>query len=69
MSEDFGTPLTPMEEPKKKSNTTLTIVIVVLAILCCCCAVVLLFYFYLGDILLQWLKNQGFITLRLLLAV
>ena len=69
MSEDFGTPITLMEEPKKKSNTTLTIVIVVLAILCCCCAFVLVFYFYLGDILLKWLQDQGFITLQLLLAV
>jgi len=68
MSEDFGTPITPMEEPKKKTNTTTIIIIVVLAILCCCCAVVLLFYFYLGDILLEWLKNQGIISLQLLLA-
>ena len=69
MSEDFGAPLTPMEPPRKKTNTTLTIVIVVLAILCCCCAFVLVFYFYLGDILLKWLQDQGFITLQLLLAV
>jgi flagellar basal body-associated protein FliL len=59
MSEDFGTPLTPMEEPKK-SNTTLIIVIVVLAILLCCCACVLLSYFYLGDMFLQWLGNLEF---------
>jgi flagellar basal body-associated protein FliL len=68
MTENFETPYTPMEEPKKKSNTTLIIVIVVLAILLCCCALVLLFYFYLGDMLLQWFQDQGFITLRLLLA-
>lgn len=68
MSEDFGTPITPMEEPRKKSNTTLIIVIVVLLILFCCCAFVLLFYFYLGDILLNWLQDQGFTTLRLILA-
>lgn len=39
MSEDFGTPITPMEEPKK-NNTVLIIAIVVIVLLCCCCAIV-----------------------------
>ena len=68
MSEDFGTPITPMQEPKKR-NTTLIIVIVLLAILCACCAFILLFYFYLGDLLLEWLDSQGLLTLRSILAV
>jgi hypothetical protein len=38
MSDDFGTPITPLEEPKKKNNTMLIIAIVVIVLLCCCCA-------------------------------
>jgi hypothetical protein len=57
-------------EPRKKSNTALIITIVVLVALCLCCGVILLFYFYLGDILLQWLIDQGMITtLKLVLPV
>jgi hypothetical protein len=39
MSEDFGSPVTPVEAPKKNNNVLIT-VIVVLVVLCCCCAVV-----------------------------
>ena len=39
MTQDFGTPVSPIDQPKK-SNSTLIIVIVVLVVLCCCCAVV-----------------------------
>ena len=38
MSDDFGMPITPLEEPKKKSNVPLIIAIVVIVLLCCCCA-------------------------------
>jgi hypothetical protein len=40
MTQDFGTPVSPVEPPKK-SNNTLLIVIIVLVVLCCCCAVVI----------------------------
>lgn len=68
MSEEFETPITPMQEPKKR-NTTLIILIVILVLLCACCAFILLFYFYLGDLLLEWLDSQGFLTLRAMLVV
>jgi hypothetical protein len=62
MAEDFGTPITPMEEPKKKRNTTL-IVIVVLILLCCCCAITAYLgyqlFFTWGDQLIEWLEDQG----------
>jgi flagellar basal body-associated protein FliL len=40
MADDFGTPITPLEEPKKKNNTLLIIIIVVVVLLCICCAIV-----------------------------
>lgn len=39
MTDDFGTPITPLEPPKKK-NTTLIIVIVILVVLLICCCLV-----------------------------
>ena len=64
MSEDFGTQIPPLEPPKK-SNNTLIIVIVVLIVLCCCCAVgSYVTYQYLGDMILEWLRNQGYTLLQ-----
>lgn len=40
MSEDFGTPIPPMDEPRSRNTTVIIIVVVALIILCCCCAIV-----------------------------
>jgi len=53
MSADFGTPITPMEEPKKKSNQTLIIIIVVVVVLLCCCCVAGVVAWQFGDQILQ----------------
>ncbi len=54
MNDDFGTPITPGEEPKK-SNTTLIIIIavVVAVVLCCCCGAAYAAWTY-GDQILDW---------------
>ncbi|MBN2147919.1 MAG: hypothetical protein JW726_11045 [Anaerolineales bacterium] len=38
MTDDFGTPITPVAEPKKKNTTLIIVIVVLLIILCCCCA-------------------------------
>ncbi len=40
MTDDFGTPYTPIEAPPSRSNTPIIIAIVVLVVLCCCCTLV-----------------------------
>ncbi len=40
MSEDFGTPIPPIEEPKSRNTTVIIIAAVVLVMLCCCCAII-----------------------------
>jgi len=40
MSEDFGTPIPSMEEPKRNNTITIVIVVVALIFLCCCIATV-----------------------------
>jgi flagellar basal body-associated protein FliL len=55
MTDEFGTPVTPVAPPKKSSQTWL-IVIIVLIVLCCCCALasgILAWNF--GDAVMQWL--------------
>ncbi len=55
-TEDYGTPIPPIEEPEGRGSRFWIILVVVLAVLCCCCVgFVLLFYFYLGDYLMEWL--------------
>jgi len=66
MSEDFGTPVQQLEEPKKKNNTVI-IVVVVLVVLCCCCVIgSYVMYQFLGDRILEWLSDQGLTLLRTL---
>ncbi len=60
MSDEFGTPYATTEgKPPKKRNTALIVTLVVVLILCLCCAFVLVMYFWLGDLILEWLRNQG----------
>lgn len=40
MAQDFGTPITPPEEPRRTSNRNLIIAIIVIVVLCCCCAAI-----------------------------
>jgi len=40
MSEDFGAPIPPMEEPKSRNTIVIIIAILVLVMLCCCIAIV-----------------------------
>ncbi|HSF83121.1 MAG TPA: hypothetical protein VLA49_17925 [Anaerolineales bacterium] len=40
MSEDFGTSIPPLEEPKRSNTTAIIITVVVLAVLCCCCVII-----------------------------
>lgn len=37
MTDDFGTPYTPVETPPKSRNNLVIGIIVVLVVLCCCC--------------------------------
>jgi len=55
MTDDFGTPITPVAEPKK--NTTLIIVIVVVLILLCCCCVAGILAWKFGDQILYQLQS------------
>jgi flagellar basal body-associated protein FliL len=38
MSADFGTPISPVSEPKKSKTTLIIVIVVVVILLCCCCA-------------------------------
>jgi len=38
MSEDFGTPIPSLEEPKRNNTIAIVITVVALIFLCCCCA-------------------------------
>ena len=40
MTDDFGTPITPIESPPKRNNTPLITAIIVLVVLCCCCVII-----------------------------
>jgi pSer/pThr/pTyr-binding forkhead associated (FHA) protein len=55
-------PLVPSgdDDEKRRRNTIITVVAILL--ICCCCAVVLSGYFYWGDLLLDWLSEQGFLN-------
>jgi hypothetical protein len=37
MTDDFGTPYTPVEAPSGRNSTPIIIAVVVLVVLCCCC--------------------------------
>ena len=56
-TEDYGTPIPPIEEEKGGGSKIWIILIVVLLVLCCCCVVVAaLMYFVVGDIILETLE-------------
>jgi hypothetical protein len=40
MSDEFVTPVPPIEEPAKNNNTILIIIVIALLIFCCCCAII-----------------------------
>jgi hypothetical protein len=40
MTDEFGTPYTPVETPPSRNNTPIIIAVVVLVVLCCCCVLV-----------------------------
>jgi hypothetical protein len=53
-TEDFGTPIPPIEEPKSQGSKIWIILVVVLVALCCCCVVsIAVTYFWLGDALME----------------
>lgn len=54
MDNDFGTPVTPVEE--KKNNTVLIVVIIIAVVLCCFCLLIA------GAV--SWLWNNGDTLLR-----
>jgi len=56
MSDDFGTPISPVEEPKKKNTTLIIIIVVALIIVCCCCAASILAWNF-GDQILYQLQS------------
>jgi hypothetical protein len=49
-------PITPAPEEPKKNNTILYIAIAAV-ILCCCCVGAFIFYQYLGDPLVEAIRN------------
>jgi len=55
MSDEYGTPIPPIEETQTSNNSRVFIIIaIVLVVLCCCCiGVSALFYFVLGDPLIE----------------
>lgn len=57
MTDDFGTPYTPVETPSgRKNSTPIIIAVVVLVVLCCCCVLIaggLAWSF--GDAVMQYL--------------
>lgn len=57
MTDDFGTPITPITEPKKR-NTTWVIVLVVILILLCCCCVALGLAWQFGDQIIFQLQSM-----------
>lgn len=40
MSDDFGTPIPSIEEPKRNNTIAIIITVVALIFLCCCCAII-----------------------------
>ena len=55
-TEEYGTPIPPIEEPEGRGNRIWIILAVVVLVLCCCCIVsAYIFYQYLGDPLMEWL--------------
>lgn len=40
MTDEFGTPYTPVETAPRRNNTPIIIAVVVLVVLCCCCVLV-----------------------------
>lgn len=57
MTEDFGTPITPVEQPKK-NHTVLIIVIVVILVLFCCCCIAGILAWNLGDQVIYQLQSM-----------
>jgi len=53
-TEEYGTPIPPMEEEKGSNNKLWIIILVVVLILCCCCILFsIITYQFLGDLLLE----------------
>ena len=53
-TEEYGTPIPPIEEPEGRGNRIWIILLIVVLVLCCCCiGGSLLVYFYLGDALME----------------
>jgi hypothetical protein len=61
MTDDFGTPILPAEEPPKKRNTTMIIVVVIALLLLCCCCVFIGLAWTFGDQIVDALYNSGLI--------
>jgi hypothetical protein len=57
MTDDFGTPITPLSQPKK-SNTVWIIVVVILLVLIICCCLALALAWQFGDQLVIWLQSM-----------
>jgi hypothetical protein len=54
MTDDFGTPITPVTEQKKRPTVWIIVIVVILLLLCCCCVAGILGWNY-GDQFLYWL--------------
>ncbi|MGW8251234.1 MAG: hypothetical protein ACWGO1_11375 [Anaerolineales bacterium] len=40
MTDEFGTPMTPVQTPPSRNSTPIIIAVVVLVVLCCCCVLI-----------------------------
>ena len=56
MTDDFGTPITPVAEPKKKNTTLIIVIVVILVLLCCCCVAGILAWNF-GDQIIYQLQS------------
>ena len=53
-TQEYGTPIPPIEEPKSSGSKIWLIIVVVLVVLCCCCVgFAALMYYVVGDMLMD----------------
>lgn len=53
--------LTTPPPPKKGMSPWWIVLIVVVVLLCCCCISVVILYNWVGDLILEWLGNSGYL--------
>lgn len=57
MSADFGSPISPVQEPKKSNKTLIIVIVVIVVLLCCCCAAAVIVWQF-GDSILNAVNSS-----------